>query len=82
MNDVASIAAIPSARQSATGAIRRAEKAVDQDAAVVANSSAVESPDTLGALIDSRQQLLYTRAAAKIIRTSDEMMQSLLDIRA
>jgi hypothetical protein len=82
MNDIASIAAIPSARQSATSAIQRAGKAVDQDAAVVANSSAVESPDTLNALVDSRQQLLYTRAAAKIISTSDAMMQSLLDIRA
>ena len=57
-------------------------KAVDQDAAVVANSSAVEARDTLNALIDSRQQLLYTRAAAKIISTSDAMTQSLLDIRA
>jgi adenylate kinase len=82
MKDVVSIAAIPSAPQSATGAIHRSLKALDNDAAVVASSSAVESRDTLTALIDARQQLLYTRAAAKIISASDETTKSLLDIRA
>jgi adenylate kinase len=82
MTDVASIAAIPSALQSATGAIHRAVKTLAKDAAVVANSSAVESRDTLRALVDSRQQLLYTRAAARIVSTSDEMTKTLLDIRA
>ena len=79
MADIASIAAIPSARQSATGAIHRAMKAAEKDAAVVANP---ESRDSLDALIDTRQQVLYTRAAAKIISASDEMTASLLDIRA
>jgi len=82
MNDVASIAAIPSAQQSATGAIQRAVKAVEKHAAVVANSSAIESRDTLSALIDSRQQVLYTKAAVKILSASDEITKSLLDIRA
>ena len=82
MNDISSIAAIPSALQSATSAIHRAGKALGKDAAVVANSSAVESRDTLNALVDSRQQLIYTRAAAKIVHASDEMTKSLLDIRA
>jgi hypothetical protein len=82
MSDVASIAAIPSVLQSATGAIHRSLNALKKDAAVVANSSAVGSRDTLNALVDSRQQLLYTRAAAKIISASDEMAKSLLDIRA
>jgi hypothetical protein len=82
MTDIASIAAIPSARQSGVGAIQRAAKAADKDAAVVANSSAVESRDTLGALVDARQQVLYTSAAAKIISASDEMTKSLLDILA
>jgi hypothetical protein len=81
MTDVASIAAIPSALQSATSAIHRSGKALEKDANVVAKSSAVESRDTLGALIDSRQQLLYTRAAAKLISASDEMTKSLLHIR-
>ena len=82
MTDVASIAAIPSALQSATSTINRAVKAAEKDAAVIANSSAVESRETIGALVDSRQQLLYTRMAAKILSTSDEMTKSLLDIRA
>jgi hypothetical protein len=81
MTDVASIAAIPSALQSATSTIHRAVKTLEKDAHVVAKSSAIESRDTLGALIDSRRQLLYTRAAAKIISASDEMTKSLLDIR-
>jgi hypothetical protein len=80
--DIASIAAIPSTLQSATGAIQRSGKALERDANVVARSAAVESRDTLNALIDSRQQLLYTRAAAKLISASDEMMKSLIDIRA
>ena len=82
MPDFTSIAAIPSAFQSATSAVHRAVKAAEKDAVVVANSSAVGSPDTLDALVDSRHQLLYTRAAARIISASDEMMQSLLDVRA
>jgi len=82
MADIAAIAAIPSALQSATSAIQRSVKALDEDANVVARSAAVESPDTLGALVDSRQQLLYTRAAAKIIEVSDDVTKSLLDIRA
>jgi hypothetical protein len=80
--DIGSIAAIPSALQSATGAIARSGKALEKDANVVARSTAVESRDTLNALLDSRQQLLYTRAAAKLISASDEMMKSLIDIRA
>ena len=82
MKDVASIAAIPSALQSATSGIQRAGKALEKDAHVVANSSAVESRDTIHALVDSRQQLLYTRAAANIISAYDETTKSLLDIRA
>jgi hypothetical protein len=82
MTGVASIAAIPSAMQSATSAIHRSGKALEKDANIVARSTAVESRDTLHALVDSRQQLLYTRAAAKVITAADEMTKSLLDIRA
>ncbi|MEO8017453.1 MAG: hypothetical protein ABI769_06545 [Pseudomonadota bacterium] len=82
MTDVATIAAIPSALQSATESIHRAVKTLEKDAGVVAKSSAIQSGDTVAALVDSRQQLLYTRAAAKIILASDEMTKSLLDIRA
>jgi hypothetical protein len=82
MTDVASIAAVPAALQSATGAIHRAVRALAKDADVVAKSPAVESRDTLDAMVDSRQQVLYTKAAAKIIDATGEMTKSLLDIRA
>jgi hypothetical protein len=82
MTDVASIAAIPSALQSATGAIHRAVKSLEKDANVVARSTAVESRDTLNAFVESRQQVLYTQAAAKLISASDDITKSLLDIRA
>jgi hypothetical protein len=73
---------IPGALQSATGAIHKSLRKLDQNAHVVANSTDVTSRDTVEALIDSRQQVLYTQAAAKIIRASDEMARSLIDIRA
>jgi hypothetical protein len=82
MSDVASIVGIPGALQSATGSINRNLRALEKDANVIARSPAVESRETVHALVDSRQQVLYTRAAAKIIRAADEMTQSLLDIRA
>ena len=74
--------ATPSALQSATATINRSQANLRQDASVVANSQAVESRDTLAALVDSRQQVLYTAAAAKLISASDEMLASLLDVRA
>ena len=75
------VASIPSAPQSATSAIKRALKNLEKDASIVASSSVVETRDTINALVDSRQQLLYTRAAAKIIAASDAMTKTLLDIR-
>jgi hypothetical protein len=82
MSEVASTTAIPSALQSSTGALQRAAKTLEKDAQVVANSSAVGSRETVDALIDSRQQLLYASAAAKLFSASDEMTKSLLDIYA
>jgi hypothetical protein len=92
MTDVAAIASIPSALQSAKGAIHRSGKALDQDANVVARSQGLPSQDensqdalsrdVIGAMIDSKQQVLYTQAAAKLISASDEITKSLLDITA
>jgi adenylate kinase len=76
------ITSIPSALQIATGSIRQSLKNLANDASVVANSNAVESRDTIATLVDSRQQLIYTRMAVKIIQTSDEMTKSLLDVHA
>jgi hypothetical protein len=36
----------------------------------------------VAALVDSRQQVLYTQAAARIISATDIMTKSLLDIHA
>jgi hypothetical protein len=77
-----SIAAIPGALQSATGTIRRSLDNFDKDASVVANSTAVDSRETVHAMVDSRQQVLYTQAAAKIIRATDAMTKALLDVHA
>jgi hypothetical protein len=82
MPDIAAIASLPSALQSATSAIHKSNRALEKDANVVARSDEVENRDTIHALVDSRQQVLYTQAAAKLINASDEITQSLLDIRA
>ena len=82
MTDIAAIASLPSAMQSATSAINRSLKKLDANAHVVATSQSVMSKDTIQALLDSRQQLLYTKAAAKIMTAADEVMQSAIDIRA
>jgi len=76
------ITPLPGALQIATGAIHRSVDNLRKDANVVARSTDVSSRETLGALIDSRQQVLYTAAAAKLIKASDEMIASLLDVRA
>lgn len=78
------ITAIPgsSAAQIATNAIRKSADALATDAHAVANSSAVESKDTLNALVDARQQVIYTKANAKVIRAADEMVSSLLSLKA
>ena len=82
MADIASVTSIPSAVQSATNAIQRSNRALAEDANVVARGDSVMSKDVVAALIDSRQQVLYTQAAAKLIAASDEITQSLIDIRA
>jgi len=80
--DGMSITAIPGAAQIATNAIHRSVDNLREDASIVARSNDVTSRETLGALIDSRQQVLYTAAAAKLIKASDEMLASLLDVHA
>jgi len=82
MNNLSAIGAIPGAMQSATGAMNRSVKSLEKDANVIARSSGLEARETVGALVDSRQQVLYTQAAAKIVKASDEMLQSIIDIRA
>lgn len=75
------ISAIPSAMHSATATIQGSTNAVARDAAVVAQPG-VASKELIQALLDSRQQVLYTSAAAKLISASDQMQQSIIDIMA
>ena len=82
MTDVSSIAAIPTAARSATGLVQKAVRAVEKDAAVVAKSQQAQSRAALDAMIDARQQVLYTRAAAKIIDASNEVTKGMLDMVA
>lgn len=75
------IISIPGAVQAATTAISRSNNALAKDASVVASQKA-DTRELVGALVDSRQQLLYTAAAVKILTASDEMTKRILDIKA
>lgn len=77
-----SISSLGNVFQSASATIQRSVANVSRDAAVVASAPVTNTSDVLPALIDSRQQLLYTQAGAKMIETANQMMGSLLDIRA
>jgi hypothetical protein len=80
MNDITSVTSAP--LPIATEAIKKSLVNVAKDAHVVANSPSVTSADTLQALVDARQQVLYTKAGAAIISTTDRVVKSLLDTRA
>jgi hypothetical protein len=80
MSDITAVSCAP--LPIATDAIKKSLANVTRDAHVVANSPSVSSADTLQALVDARQQVLYTKAAARIISTTDRMVKSLLDTHA
>ena len=75
-----SISSVPNVFQSASTAISRATSALSDASATVA--SATSASEILPAMIDARQQLLYTQAAAKMISTANAMMGSLIDTHA
>ena len=75
------IAAAPGIYPLAREAISRAVSRAEQDAEVIARSD-VDSRDVTTALIDARQQVLYTRAGARMVSTADEMLGSIVDIVA
>lgn len=68
--------------QIAANGIRKAMGQLTSDAQVVASSIDPASDGTIHALIDARQQLLYTQAGARMISSANQMMSSLLDVRA
>lgn len=74
------ISSVPNIVQSASTTFGRAATAMNNAAATVASGADVN--EMLPAMIDARQQLLYTQAAAKMISTANAMMGSLIDTRA
>ncbi len=69
--------------QSAATTINRSVDGVSRDAAVVAGASMGDGGEQmLAALIDSKQQLLYTQAGAKMMETAGQMLGSIIDISA
>lgn len=79
---MSAITPVASPLQIATNAIRKSQNELAKDAHVVANATAVDTPAVVNALVDARQQVLYTKAAARIVSAADEMVKSLLDVRA
>lgn len=82
MDAINAVTAIPSTLQSAKSTIDRSLHNQDSDAQVVANSTEADSRETVEALVDSKQQVLYTQAAARLLRADDAMTKALLDIQA
>jgi hypothetical protein len=81
MNSISSIGS-PNIMQTASTAVGSAVAALNRDASTVAAGALTDSGQVMSALIDSKQQLLYTQAAAKLLDTASQLMGSLVDIHA
>jgi hypothetical protein len=83
MNGLSSIAGLTSAFHGASTTISRGVAGATQDAAAVASATGMQAPSAmLAALVDARQQLLYTQAGAKMMSTANAMLGSIIDISA
>jgi hypothetical protein len=83
MSAISSIASFPDAFSAASTTIGRAVAGASRDAAAVASATGTQDPGAmLAALVDARQQLLYTQAGAKMMNTASAMLGSLIDISA
>jgi hypothetical protein len=83
MSGISSIGSLPSAFQSAATTINRAVAGASGDAATVASSSVAQDPNAmLMALVDAKQQLLYTQAGAKMMSTANAMLGAIIDVSA
>jgi hypothetical protein len=72
-------ASLPSAQSSGLASIAVGSQRLSQDAQQIANP---DSPNVTSALLDLTQSLLATEAGAGVIRTSNSMLGSLLDVLA
>ena len=78
-----SFAGLSNAFQGASTTISRAVAGAGRDAAAVASATGTQDPSAmLSALVDARQQLLYTQAGAKMMNTASEMLGTIIDISA
>ena len=71
--------ALPSASSSGLAAIAAGNQQLAQDAAQIANPN---SADTITPLVDLNQAKLMAEVGAAVLRTSDQMLGSLLDTYA
>jgi hypothetical protein len=83
MSSISSIAGLSGAFHGASTTISRAVAGASRDAAAVASATGAQDPNAmLAALVDARQQLLYTQAGAKMMNTASEMLGTIIDISA
>ena len=69
----------PSAQDSGRAALATSSQQLSQDAQQIANPA---NENLTNPLLDSSQSLLLTQAGADVIRTSNEMLGTLLDVHA
>jgi alpha-D-ribose 1-methylphosphonate 5-triphosphate synthase subunit PhnG len=83
MTALSSVAGLTNAFHGASATISRATAGASQDAAAIASANGMQDPSAmLAALVDARQQLLYTQAGAKMMSTANAMLGSIIDISA
>jgi len=78
-----SIGGIPNAFQSAQLGISRGIAGLDRDSQVVASSD-VASGDTgalTGALVDALQERILVQASARMLKTVDQTLGTLIDVK-
>jgi hypothetical protein len=84
MNDLGPLANGLGALQNARAGIQKAVKGLSRDAVQIAQSATQENgaDNVVSALVDARQQRLNAQASARVMKTADEMIGTLLDVRA
>jgi hypothetical protein len=83
MSSISSLSGLSGVFHGASTTINRAVTGAGRDAAAVASATGARDPNAmLTALVDARQQLLYTQAGAKVMSTASEMLGAIIDISA
>jgi hypothetical protein len=81
MNPISSISSVsaPSALDSGRKALDRSNQQLNRDAQQIADPN---RRDLAAPMVDSKRALQLTKAGAAVIKTADEMIGTLLDIKA